>query len=126
MEDMEDDSQQLDLTQWDYNDLDFRTPQLSGINSRDVSLTDPSPSPSYQQRPRLPLLQLDNWDPDGTYDESPPTCVHYSIEWKLQLRKGRLSKLTNDTEQDRVLASALNKTSLTKTRQAKSSQAKSS
>ncbi|RKK65199.1 hypothetical protein BFJ69_g16502 [Fusarium oxysporum] len=52
----------------------------------------------------LSLLQLDNWDPDDTYDESPPTCVHYSIEWKLQLRKGRLSKLTNDTEQDRVLA----------------------
>jgi hypothetical protein len=37
------------------------------------------------------------------YEDS-STCVHYSIEWKLQLRKGRLSKLTNDTEQDRVLA----------------------
>ncbi|KAI7762676.1 hypothetical protein LZL87_014164 [Fusarium oxysporum] len=101
---MEDDSQPLDLTQWDYDDLDFRTPQLSGINSRGVSLADPSPSPSQHPRSRLPLLQLDNWDPDDTYDESPPTCVHYSIEWKLQLRKGRLSKLTNDTEQDRVLA----------------------
>ncbi|KAH7231006.1 hypothetical protein BKA59DRAFT_447630 [Fusarium tricinctum] len=100
---MEDDSQLFDPTQWDYDDLDFRTPQLSGINSHGVSLADPSPSPSYQ-RPRLPLLQLDDWDPDDTYDESPPTCVHYSIEWKLQLRKGRLSKLTNDIEQDRVLA----------------------
>ncbi|KAL5583778.1 hypothetical protein FOVSG1_015129 [Fusarium oxysporum f. sp. vasinfectum] len=77
---MEDDSQLLfDLAQWYHNDLDFRTPQL------------------------LPLLQLDDLDPDGTYDES-PTCVHYSIEWKLQLRKGRLSKLTNNTEQNRVLA----------------------
>jgi hypothetical protein len=104
MEDMEDDSQQLDLTQWDYNDLDFRTRQLSGINSRGAtSFTSLSPSPSGQ-RPRLPLLQLDDWDPDSAYDESPPTCIHYSIEWKLQLRKGRLSKLTNDTEQDRVLA----------------------
>ncbi|KAM5528948.1 hypothetical protein FOXYSP1_16792 [Fusarium oxysporum f. sp. phaseoli] len=101
---MEDDSQPFDPTQWDYDDLDFCTPQLSGINSRGVSLADPSPSPSQHQRSRLPLLQLDNWDPDDTYDESPPTCVHYSIEWKLQLRKGRLSKLTNDTEQDRVLA----------------------
>ncbi|SCO84450.1 related to RSA4-WD-repeat protein required for maturation and efficient intra-nuclear transport [Fusarium oxysporum] len=52
----------------------------------------------------LPLLQLDDWDPDYTYDESSPTCVHYPIEWKLQLRKGRLSKLTNDTEQNLVLA----------------------
>ncbi|SCO92769.1 uncharacterized protein FRV6_16897 [Fusarium oxysporum] len=100
---MEDDSQPLDVAQWDYNDLDFRTPQLSGIDSRGVSLASVSPSPSYQ-KPRLPLLQLDDWDPDFTYDESPPTCVHYSIEWKLQLRKGRLSKLTNDTEQHRVLA----------------------
>ncbi|KAH7201201.1 hypothetical protein DER44DRAFT_841709 [Fusarium oxysporum] len=101
---MEDDSQPFDPTQWDYDDLDFRTPQLSGINTRGVSLGDPSPSPSQHQIPRLPLLQLDDWDPDDTYHESPPTCVHYSIEWKLQLRKGRLSKLTNDTEQDRVLA----------------------
>ncbi|KAF5696820.1 hypothetical protein FGLOB1_13230 [Fusarium globosum] len=103
---MEDDSQPFDPTQWDYNDLDFRTPQLSGINSRGASFVvspRPSPSPS-RQRSRLPLLQLDDWDPDGTYDESPPTCIHYSIEWKLQLRKGRLSKLTNDTEQDCVLA----------------------
>ncbi|KAM0347576.1 hypothetical protein ACHAP4_011297 [Fusarium culmorum] len=75
---MEDDSQPFDPTRWDYSDLDFRTPQLSGINSRG--------------------------DPDDTYDESPPTSVHYSIEWKLQLRKGRLSKLTNDTEQNHVLA----------------------
>ncbi|EXL66212.1 hypothetical protein FOPG_17594 [Fusarium oxysporum f. sp. conglutinans race 2 54008] len=71
---MEDDSQLLDLTQWDY---------ASTIRHR---------------QPRH------DWDPDDTYDESPPTCVHYSIEWKLQLRKGRLSKLINDTEQDLVLA----------------------
>ncbi|CAF3519378.1 unnamed protein product [Fusarium graminearum] len=38
------------------------------------------------------------------HDESPPICVYYSIEWKLQLRKGRLSKLTNDTEQNLMLA----------------------
>ncbi|KAM0363090.1 hypothetical protein ACHAO7_011404 [Fusarium culmorum] len=100
---MEDDSQPFDPTQWDYTDLDFRTPQLSGIDSRGISFASVSPSPSGQ-RPRLPLLQLDDWDPDGAYDESPPICVHYLIEWKLQLRKGRLSKLTNDTEQNLVLA----------------------
>ncbi|EYB30508.1 hypothetical protein FG05_13476 [Fusarium graminearum] len=101
---MEDDSQPFDPTQWDYDDLDFCTPQLRGTNTCDVSLADPSPSPSSHQRSRLPLLQLDDWDPDDTYDECPPTSVHYSIEWKLQLRKGRLSKLTNDTEQNLVLA----------------------
>ncbi|CAG1983662.1 unnamed protein product [Fusarium graminearum] len=101
---MEDDSQPFDPTQWDYDDLDFCTPQLRGTNTCGVSLADPSPSPSSHQRSRLPLLQLDDWDPDDTYDECPPTSVHYSIEWKLQLRKGRLSKLTNDTEQNLVLA----------------------
>ncbi|GKU08978.1 unnamed protein product, partial [Fusarium langsethiae] len=101
---MDDDSQPFDPTQWDHHDLDFRTPQLSGINSRPASsFASLSPSPS-SQRPRLPLLQLDDWDPDSAYDESPPTCIHYSIEWKLQLRKGRLAKLTNDTEQNLVLA----------------------
>ncbi|KAH6977824.1 hypothetical protein EDB82DRAFT_567456 [Fusarium venenatum] len=101
---MDDDSQPFDPTQWDHHDFDFRTPQLPGTNSRGASsFASLSPSPS-SQRPRLPLLQLDDWDPDSAYDESPPTCIHYSIEWKLQLRKGRLSKLTNDTEQNLVLA----------------------
>ncbi|KAF5700391.1 transcription factor Rba50 [Fusarium mundagurra] len=71
------------LTDWDHDDLDFRTPQLAAIGGRSPNL--PSPSPlSSGQRPRLTQIQLDDWDPDGTYDESPPTCVHYSIEWKLQ------------------------------------------
>lgn len=101
---MDVDSQPFDPTQWDHQDLDFRTPQLSGINSRRASsFASLSPSPS-SQRPSLPLLQLDDWDPDSAYDESPPSCIHYSIEWKLQLRKGRLAKLTNDTEQNLVLA----------------------
>ncbi|KAK0738227.1 hypothetical protein B0T18DRAFT_441031 [Schizothecium vesticola] len=55
-------------------------------------------------RPRLPLLQRADWNPNLPYNESPPTCIHYSIEWKLLLKKGRLSKLTNDTEQNLVLA----------------------
>ena len=101
---MDDDSQPFDPTQWDHQDLDFQTPQLSGITSRPASsFASLSPSPS-RQRPSLPLLQLGDWDRDNTYDESPPTCIHYSIEWKLQLRKGRLARLTNDTEQNLVLA----------------------
>lgn len=59
------------------------------------------PAPTRQESP---LLQLADWDPNSPYDESPPTCIHYSIEWKLLLKKGRLSKLTNDTEQTLVLA----------------------
>ncbi|KAF3390012.1 hypothetical protein DPV78_011859 [Talaromyces pinophilus] len=50
---------------------------------------------------RLPLLGLDDWEEGRAYDEQPPICIHYSIEWKLALNK-RLE--TRDTEQNLVLA----------------------
>jgi hypothetical protein len=44
---------------------------------------------------------LDDFHEGRAYDEQPPTCIHYSIEWKLALNK-RVE--TNDTEQNLVLA----------------------
>ncbi|KAK4451205.1 hypothetical protein QBC34DRAFT_447788 [Podospora aff. communis PSN243] len=88
----------FDISQW-YNeqDLDYRTPELPD-NSRSAS---PAPQDQPQRRrPGLPLLQLTDWNPNLPYDEAPPTCIHYSIEWKMLLKKGRLSKLTNDTKQN--------------------------
>ncbi|KAK4206178.1 hypothetical protein QBC37DRAFT_301314, partial [Rhypophila decipiens] len=92
----------FDLSQW-YNEdnLDYRTPELT-YGDRGGSLT-PQDQPQ-RRRPGLPLFQLADWNPSLPYDESPPTCIHYSIEWKMLLKKGRLSKLTNDTEQNLVLA----------------------
>jgi hypothetical protein len=92
----------FDISEW-YNedDLNYRTPELNHGS--------PSASPAQvdqpqRSRPGLPLLQLTDWNPNLHCDEFPPTCIRYSIEWKLLLKKGRLSKLTNDTEQNLVLA----------------------
>lgn len=84
-------------------DLDYSTPRLS----RPSLPSSRSGSPVATTRRRLalglPLLQLSDWDP-RTANEPSPTCVYYSIEWKLQLRKGRLSTLIEITEENLTLA----------------------
>ncbi|UKZ53206.1 hypothetical protein TrVGV298_006998 [Trichoderma virens] len=87
-------------------ELDFQTPRLESSSA--------SPIGQSQQRshsPSLPLLQLSDWDEDLLYDEFPPTCIHYSIEWDLRLNTGkRLMKLmyNPELEQDLVLAPEAN------------------
>ncbi|KAL0933549.1 uncharacterized protein CTRU02_212512 [Colletotrichum truncatum] len=69
------------------------------------SCLSPSPSLCLTQASvssdSLPLLQLADWDENGAYDEQPPTCIHYSIEWKLTANNRIVSK---DSEPDLVLA----------------------
>ncbi|KAJ5899178.1 hypothetical protein N7495_003922 [Penicillium taxi] len=50
---------------------------------------------------KLPLVGLDDWQAGRAYDELPPICIHYSIEWKVALNKRVVSE---DTEQNLVLA----------------------
>ena len=58
---------------------------------------------SESRASKLPLLQLDEWDENREYNQDPPTCVHYCIEWKVNLKKKAVAK---DTETDVVLAPA--------------------
>ncbi|KAL0929596.1 uncharacterized protein CTRU02_215495 [Colletotrichum truncatum] len=99
----------IDLTSIfeDQYDIYHRTPSLSDGDSPGSSQADESQSQRHGARSGLPLLQLDDWDPDLFYDETPPTCIHYCLEWKLLLRKAtstRPAKLASDTEQNLVLA----------------------
>ncbi|OZJ01562.1 hypothetical protein BZG36_05503 [Bifiguratus adelaidae] len=92
---------QLPITTVDFTPL---SDQLSHCPTPCAPSPDEDPSASYRnqsQPDRLPLLRLADWDEEGTYDEHPPSCIHYSIEWKVTLNSRVVAK---DTEQDLVLA----------------------
>jgi hypothetical protein len=78
-------------------ELDSSTPQFRTCET-------PCAAGSPFQDSRLPLLGLNDWYPAFRDDEDDPTCIHYDIEWKLQLKKGRLSKLVEITEENLTLA----------------------
>jgi hypothetical protein len=71
----------------------------------------PSPTPSQtpgafsqQFHPfgaQLTFMEKDNWDPDKTYDENPPTCIRYLIQWKV-MKNGRA--LAKDEATDVVVS----------------------
>lgn len=62
----------------------------------DFSTQDQSP-----QLSKILLLQLSDWEGGSLYDEHPPTCLHYSIVWKVTFNNKTIRK---NTEQNLVLA----------------------
>lgn len=59
-----------------------------------------SATPSVPCAKRLTFVPLTNWDRDATYNEVPPTYIHYSIECKVMVNKKVIFK---ETEPDIVL-----------------------
>jgi hypothetical protein len=45
-------------------------------------------------------MQLGEWDENNSYEGDPPTCLHYSIEWKVCVNN---KVICRDTEHDIVL-----------------------
>ena len=51
-------------------------------------------------RPKLQLLRLEEWDKDRAYNEDPPTCLRYTIEWSAMLNE---KEFVRDTEPNLAL-----------------------
>jgi hypothetical protein len=82
----------------------FRSPYTTRSNyspSPSTFLDDP-PSPASRPLPKaIPLLRESEWEEDKIYDEDPPSCIHYFIEWRVTVNNKAVVK---DTEEDLVLA----------------------
>ena len=72
-----------------------------GVVGEKAAEKDPSQQQTQLQPEKLGFCQLTDWDKEKAYDEDPPSCIHYSIEWKVTVNNRMVSK---DTEPDVVLA----------------------
>jgi hypothetical protein len=107
---LDDASQSNGHEPWEHNSDYAPTPGYCGSSYAAISTRSPSPSsvvensivPTTKCSPRvLKFIRLCDWEDGKAYDEDPPTCIHYRIEWRVTVNNREVSK---DTEEDVVLA----------------------
>jgi hypothetical protein len=82
----------------------FHSPYATRSNSSPFPSIqfDDEPNPTSRLRANtVPLLQEPEWEKGKVYDEDPPSCIHYFIEWRVTVNNKAVVK---DTEEDLVLA----------------------
>lgn len=71
----------------------------NGASLESPPLRDTRPPQRSQLRPArktLPFVPYADWVPGQSYEEHPPFCMHYILEWKLTLNKRIAAKQTED------------------------------
>ena len=81
------------------------TPLASNPASQEMvrGLIDTNVQADPAQADRLRLLHYSEWDPEADYRKNRPSCIRYTIEWKVTLNKKAIVK---NTERDVVLLPA--------------------
>ena len=88
----------------DANDSSNEWPQSGDESEPEHPSTRNVRSRRSQLRPArktLPFVPFADWDPGQSYNDQPPFCIHYVMEWKLTLNKRVVAKQTED---DLILA----------------------